>query len=96
MDFHSVLYGFMDKVGEDHRIGPTHISLFLAILYYYRKQEYAMPIYVYRKELMRQAKISAIGTYHKSMRELKQCGYIGYVPSYNPVLGSLVYLLEMD
>jgi hypothetical protein len=55
----------MDRVGEDHRIGPTHISLFLAILYFYRKQEYVMPIYVYRKELMKQAKISAIGTYHK-------------------------------
>jgi hypothetical protein len=83
----------MDRVGEDHRIGPTHISLFLAILYFYRKQEYAMPIYVYRKELMKQAKISAFGTYHKAMRELKIYGYIGYVPSYNPVLGSLVYLI---
>ncbi len=61
MDFDSVLYGFMDKVGEDHRIGPTHISLFLAILYFYQKQEYAMPVYVYRKELMKQAKISAFG-----------------------------------
>ena len=29
----------MDRVGDDHRIGPTHISLFLAILYFYRKQE---------------------------------------------------------
>jgi hypothetical protein len=83
----------MDKVGEDHRIGPTHISLFLAILYFYRKQEYAMPIYVYRKELMKQAKISSFGTYHKGMRDLKLYGYIGHVPSYNPVLGSLVYLL---
>jgi hypothetical protein len=93
MDFKSMLYDFMDKVGEDHRIGPTHISLFLAILYFYRNQEYRMPIYVYRKELMKQAKISAIGTYHKAMQDLKLYGYIGYVPSYNPVLGSLVYLL---
>jgi hypothetical protein len=92
MDSHSTLYGFMDRVGEDHRIGPTHISLFLAILYFYRKQEYQLPIYVYRKELMKQAKISADGTYHKGMRELKAYGYIGYVPSYNPALGSLVYL----
>ena len=92
MDFQSAIVRFMDKVGEDHRIGPTHISLFLAILYFYRKQEYGMPIYVHRKELMKQAKISAFGTYHKTMRDLKLYGYIGYVPSYNPVLGSLVYL----
>jgi hypothetical protein len=84
----------MDRVGEDHRIGPTHISLFLAILFYHGKQGYAMPIYVYRKELMKQAKISAIGTYHKAMQDLKLGGYIGYVPSYNPVLGSLVYLID--
>jgi hypothetical protein len=93
MDFQLTICRFMDRVGEDHRIGPTHISLFLAILYFYRKQEYILPIYVYRKELMRQAKISAFGTYHKGMRELKVYGYIGYVPSYNPVLGSLVYLI---
>jgi hypothetical protein len=93
MDFQSAICRFMDRVGEDHRVGPTHISLFLAILYFYRKQEYCMPIYVYRKELMKQAKISAIATYHKAMQDLKLCGYIGYVPSYNPVLGSLVYLL---
>jgi hypothetical protein len=93
MDFHSMLYGFMDRVGDDHRIGPTHISLFLAILYFYRKQGYQLPIYVYRKELMGQAKISAIGTYHKGMRDLKLYGYIGYVPSFNPALGSLVYLI---
>jgi hypothetical protein len=92
MDIYLVLYGFMDRVGEDHRIGPTHISLFLAILYFYRKQEYQLPIYVFRREVMKQAKISADGTYHKAMRELKAYGYIGYVPSYNPALGSLVYL----
>ena len=95
MYIHSVLYGFMDRVGDDHRIGPIHISLFLAILYFYRKQEYQLPIYVYRKELMKQAKISAVGTYHKGMRELRTYGYIGYVPSYNPALGSLVYLFEL-
>jgi hypothetical protein len=96
MDLYTALYRFMDKVEDDHRIGPTHISLFLAILYFYPKQEYRMPIYVYRKDLMKQAKISAIGTYHKAMQDLKLYGYIGYVPSYNPVLGSLVYLMERD
>jgi hypothetical protein len=90
MDFNSVLYGFMDRVGEDHRIGPTHVSLFLAIPYYYKKQGYHMPVYVYSKELMKQAKISALGTYHKCMRDLTGYGYILYVPSFNPVLGSLV------
>jgi hypothetical protein len=95
MDVNSVLYGFMDRVGEDHRIGPAHISLFLAILYYHRKQGHPDPVYVYRKELMKQAKIFAIGTYHKCMRDLQEGNYIRYIPSYNSLMGSLVYLLEL-
>lgn len=33
-------------------------------------------------------------TYQRCMMDLKQFGYIRYFPSYNPFLGSLVYLLE--
>ena len=93
MDFNTILYGFMDRVGPDHRIGPAHISLYLAILYYYKKQGFPTEIYVYSKELMKQAKIAGPGTYHKYLRELREYGYIQYIPSYNPILGSLVYLL---
>ena len=46
------------------------------------------------RNLMKQAKISAMGTYHKCMRDLKEAGYIRYIPSYNPVLGSLIYLIQ--
>ncbi len=34
-------------------------------------------------------------TYHKCMKELEAYGYIEYVRSYSPVLGSLVYLKEL-
>ncbi|CAN5389437.1 hypothetical protein BH11BAC5_BH11BAC5_23900 [soil metagenome] len=93
MDFNGPLYEFMDLIGEDHRIGPTHISLFMAILHVYKKQEYEMPVSVYSRELMKQAKISAVATYHKCLRDLKEAGYIKYIPSYNPVTGSLIYLM---
>ena len=85
----------MDRVREDHRIGPTHISLFLAILYFYRKQGYPNEVCIYRSELMKQAKIFAIGTYHKCMRDLQEGNYIRYMPSYNSLMGSLVYLLDL-
>ena len=90
----SSLYEFMDLVREDPRIGPSHISLFVAIVKCCKQQECQMPVYVFSRDLMKQAKISAIATYHKCMRDLKESGYIGYVPSYNPVLGSLVYLKQ--
>ena len=94
MDFNAALYGFMDMARDDPRIGPSHISLFMAILYSYKQQEYEMPVSVYSRDLMKQAKISAMGTYHKCMRDLKDAGYIQYIPSYNPVLGSLIYLIK--
>lgn len=96
MDFDTALYGFMNMVREDPRIGPSHISLFLAILYSYKSQDCQMPVSVYSRDLMKQAKISAGGTYHRCMRDLKEAGYIHYIPSYNPVLGSLVYLLKFE
>jgi hypothetical protein len=96
MDFDTALYGFMNMVREDPRIGPSHISLFLAILHSCKSQDYQMPVSVYSRDLMKQAKISAGGTYHRCMRDLKEAGYIHYIPSYNPVLGSLIYLLKSE
>jgi len=55
-----------------------------------------MPVSVYSRYLMKQAKISAGGAYHRCMRDLKDAGYIRYIPSYNPVLGSLIYLLKNE
>jgi hypothetical protein len=91
MDVASALYRFMNQVKEDPRIGPSHISLYLAIVHCGQVQK-QLPVCVFGRDLMKSAKISAGGTYHKCMKELKEYGYIQYVPSYNPVLGSLVGL----
>ncbi|MGN6212073.1 hypothetical protein [Parafilimonas sp.] len=92
MDDTKALFGFMEMIREDPRIGPSHISLYMAILYAYRQQDSRIPISVFSRDLMKQAKISGGATYHKCLQDLTQCGYIRYVPSYNPMLGSLVYL----
>jgi len=91
VDLALVLYRFMDLVKEDPRIGPSHISLYLAIVNCCQIQE-QLPVYAFGRDLMKGAKISAVATYHKCMKDLKEFGYIEYVPSYNPVLGSLVGL----
>lgn len=87
------LYGFMDLVGDDPRIGPAHISLYLAVLHFYRKQDRQNPICVFARDLMKQAKIASSRTYHTCLRDLREGGYLGYIPSCNPFLGSLVYLM---
>jgi hypothetical protein len=92
MELVTALYDFMDLAREDPRIGPSHISLFVAIIQSCKKQDCQIPVYIFSRDLMKQAKISSCGTYHKCMRDLKEHGYIKYIPSSNPVLGSLVYL----
>jgi hypothetical protein len=86
--------GFMEQVGDDPTMGPSHIGLYLAIVLAYERQEFHNPVSVRSGGLKRLAKISAPGTYHKCMRDLQAAGYIRYIPSYNPLQDSLVYLID--
>lgn len=83
---------FMEMIQEDVRINPAHISLYAALVHCCRKKQYQHPLTVFSYEIMPLCKISGTATYHRSIRELHQYGYIRYVPSYNHFLGSLVYL----
>jgi hypothetical protein len=95
-DFSVVVNRFLNQIKDDPRIGPTHISLFMAIVHSASEQKFDEPISVFSKNLMRSAKISGIATYHKCMQDLQAIGFINYVPSYNPLLGSLIYLFKPD
>jgi hypothetical protein len=83
---------FVEQVGDDPTMGPTHIALYVAIVLAYKRQGCRSPVSVYSRRLMRVAKVSAAGTYSKCMRDLQAAGHIRYIQSYNPALGSLVYL----
>jgi hypothetical protein len=91
MNASELILGFVERVGDDPTMGPSHIGLYLAIVLAYERQGRS-PVSVYSRALMRVAKISAAGTYAKCMRDLQAAGYVRYIASYNPVLGSLVYL----
>lgn len=95
-DFNSAINDFLDVVIEDPRMGPLHISLYVAILHFYSEQQGQTPVSVFGKQLMKQAKISSHDTYHRYIRELHQYGYVHYIPSYNPLLGSLIYPLKLE
>jgi hypothetical protein len=83
---------FIALVTDDPRIGPVHISLYGALLSLWEQNAFENPISVFSHEVMPRCKISGLATYHRSIRELHQYGYIKYVPSYNHFLGSLVYV----
>lgn len=87
--------GLMDMVEKDPCLGPSHISLYLALLHCYRQQNYTLPVCVFSRDVAKQAKISA-RTYHKCLADLVNNGYIRYKPSYDPSHGSLVYLIDFE
>lgn len=93
-DFNNLLVDFLNVAATDGRLSPAHISLYAAILYHYKLQGYKIPISVYSRDLIRLAKISA-RTYHPCIRELHRYGFIQYLPSYNPVLGNLIYPIKL-
>ena len=85
-------YGnWIRRMGTDHRLLATHVSLFTALFICWQRGGFASPFAVTRRTLMAFSKIASIATYHKCMRELDEYGYIRYQPSYHPAKGSLVY-----
>lgn len=88
------MIGFFVRASGDHRVGPHHVALYVALFQQWCYNNGKSPITVTQVQLRQCAKIGRT-TYHKCMRELEEYGYIKYVPSYSPVLGSLVSLEEL-
>lgn len=89
------LISFYSAIKSDHRIGTTHISLYMALFQFYNLNRLQNPIQITRTAVMEVAKISGLATYHKCMKDLVEFGYIQYEPSYNPAINSQVRLLKI-
>lgn len=92
MEHVHVLHDFFSAIRDDPRIGTTHISLYTALFQMWSRQKFQHPIRVFSKELMPFCKIYGKATYHRSIRELHDYGYILYEPSFNHALGSCVFI----
>lgn len=90
-----LLTAFLEAVKADGRIGPTHISLYVALLVESAKNNFRCPLLVTSGRMMPVAKIHSRHTYNRCMKELKEYGYIRYQPSFNPLLESEVYLIKL-
>lgn len=87
-----LINNFIENVKEDPRINTSHISLYVSLVNYWYSNGQSNPMSIFRHEIMPACKISGTATYHKSIRQLHDYGYIKYVPSFNHFLGSLVYI----
>lgn len=87
---------FMERVRWDPRIGPLHISLYAAILYYWVAQGKPERVTVMGKELMPFAKIAGGTPFYRCLKQLHAYGYIVYEPSFNPAVKSGIALVVGD
>ncbi|SJZ68481.1 hypothetical protein SAMN04488128_1011192 [Chitinophaga eiseniae] len=85
----------MDSVKNDGRVGATHLSLYLALFQVWNQTDFEEPISINRPEVLEMAKISR-STYHRCMNDLNELGYVKYIPSYHPILGSIVYMADFQ
>ena len=89
------LTNFFSAIRDDHRIGTTHISLYMALFQFFNLNGFQNPISITRAAVMKASKICGLATYHKCVKDLSELGYIRYEPSYNPAICTQVYLLEV-
>lgn len=83
---------FFNAIAGDPRISITHIGIYAALLQYWSEHQFTNPLYAFSYEIMELAKISSSTTYHRSIRDLSQYGYINYEPSFKRTKASRVYL----
>jgi hypothetical protein len=87
---YDLMDSFLISAKEDPRIGPNHISLFAGLVKTYKDQGGKSRVYVFRKDLASICKLNGTTTFHKTIRELHEYGYITYTPSYNHFIGNMV------
>ena len=87
------LRNFLLLSSDDSRISTAHISLYAVLWRRWYELENAGPLVCFSYEIMPACKISSHSTYHRTIRQLQEYGYIHYVPSFNRFTGSRVVFL---
>lgn len=96
MNYIKHLTGFYEKATQDNTLKPTHISIYLGLFQFWNFNRFRNPISISRDEVMRISKIHSKATYHKCLKNLHASGYIIYLPSYNPFVGSQVIMVDLS
>ncbi|MBS1659498.1 MAG: hypothetical protein JST68_00465 [Bacteroidetes bacterium] len=89
------LFCVLERMKNDHRIAPAHVSLFLALFWIKTEQGAADLFPINREDLMQRAKLLDRGRYYRCLRDLAGAGYIIYEPAFNPRKSSKVRLGDL-
>ena len=96
MNYIRHLTGVFQCMDNDKRLTPFHISLYMVLFRQWNNNRFKNPISIARDELMKAAKIGSVNTYTKALKQLHQYQYIRYEPSFNPHIGSRIYLYTFE
>jgi len=75
---------------RDIRIKQAHITLYMAFFHIWNREFFKSTIAINRELTMERAKIKSKTTYHNTVRDLNDWGYLQYYPSYDPRRGSVI------
>lgn len=90
------LNDFISCMENKKKANPSHLSIFLALYYYWWLNGCKNPVRISRGEIMKTSRIFSTATYHKCMKELHFWKIIDYKPSFNPYKGSEVKINKLD
>lgn len=94
MNYILQLNGVFSNFAKDSRLNPSHISLYMALFNLANTLHFPKEFQVDRNEMMRDAKIGSLTTYHKCIKELNEFKYVEYYPSHNRFRGSKIILIN--
>lgn len=87
---------FYEKIMEDTKLNPSHVSLYLALFQLWNTNRFINPFFVNKGDAMRLSKIGSRSTYQRCIRDLDTWKYIKYQPSQNPLKSSQIHLTKFD
>jgi hypothetical protein len=90
------LNAIMDRLADDERITPFHVSLYMALFSRWNRNRFRNPLIIQRDEIMYLSKIRSNKTYLSCMKDLHEFGFIQYQPSFSAMQGTRVHLFTID
>jgi hypothetical protein len=96
MNYIRHLSGFFEKLAEDRRMTPYHVSLYVCLFRYWNLNRFRNPFPISREELMDLSRIGSTNTYARCMKQLNEWGYIEYSPTGNFHTGIQVSCISFD
>jgi hypothetical protein len=96
MNYIKHLKGFYQRIEDDEKITPHHISLYMALFQFWNNARFRGQFDINRQELMAMSRIGSPHTYARCIKQLNDWGYIEYSASSNRYSVSKVSCVRFD